>query len=56
MAEQSPREPNYDNVSFIDEYPELQKKVWLRKLARQRALGVTVLPRVIKFEPKKGTE
>jgi hypothetical protein len=58
MAEQSPseKEPNYDKVSFIDEYPELAKKVWLRRLARERQLGVTVLPRVIKFQPKKGTE
>lgn len=39
----------YENVAFIDEYPELRKRVWLRRLARERALGVTVLPKVIQF-------
>lgn len=38
-------EPDYDNVVFIDEYPELKKKVWLRRLALERAgkLAVTDL-------------
>lgn len=55
--EQTPKaEPDYENVHFIDEYPELAKKVWLRRLARQRALGVTALPRVIRFEKKKSTD
>jgi len=32
-------EPDTENVVYIDEYPELQKRVWLRRLAQQRALG-----------------
>lgn len=35
------------NVHFIDEYPELQKRVWLRRLAQERlsqqALRLTVI-------------
>lgn len=31
--------PNTENVVYIDEYPELQKRVWLRRLAQQRRLG-----------------
>lgn len=27
------------NVVYIDEYPELAKRVWLRRLNRQRQLG-----------------
>lgn len=33
------------NVVYIDEYPELKKKVWLRRLSQQRvaeALGQVV--------------
>lgn len=30
-------EPDYENVVFIDEYPELKKQVWLRRLAAERA-------------------
>ena len=39
------QEPNTENVVYIDEYPELQKKVWLRRLAQERAgkLAVTDL-------------
>lgn len=33
------REIDYENVVFIDEYPELAKRVWLRRLARDRSLG-----------------
>lgn len=32
-------EPNTENVVYIDEYPELAKKVWLRRLNAQRQLG-----------------
>ncbi len=28
-----------ENVVYIDEYPELAKRVWLRRLARDRSLG-----------------
>lgn len=30
------------NVHFIDEYPELAKRVWLRRLHAQRQLGTVV--------------
>lgn len=30
---------NTENVVYIDEYPELAKRVWLRRLARDRSLG-----------------
>ena len=49
--------PNTENVHFIDEYPELAKKVWLRRLAEQRlarlALGDQAEPvycKVMRFE------
>lgn len=45
-------EPDYTNVVFIDEYPELAKKVWLRRLAASRKLGsaaLHVLPTPIEF-------
>ena len=29
-------EPDTTNVHYIDEYPELAKKVWLRRLAESR--------------------
>ena len=29
-------EPDTDNVVYMDEYPELAKKVWLRRLAVSR--------------------
>lgn len=32
-------EPNTENVVYMDEYPELKKRVWLRRLAQQRAIG-----------------
>lgn len=38
MAENYP-EPDIDNVHFIDEYPELKKRVWLRRLNTERLLG-----------------
>lgn len=49
--EQQPREPNYDNVSFIDEHPELVKKVWLRRLARDRQLGRSGLSHLTEIIP-----
>jgi len=37
-------EPDNSNVVYIDEFPELQKKVWLRRLNEQRRrIGETVL-------------
>jgi len=44
-------QPNTENVVYIDEYPNLKKKVWLQRLAAQRATSEIVeMPRVIKFE------
>lgn len=41
------KEPDTTNVSYIDEYPELKKRVWLRRLAAQRlggdAVGTTII-------------
>lgn len=34
-------EPDTENVLYMDEYPELAKKVWLRRLNAQRMLGNT---------------
>lgn len=36
----SERDPNTDNVHFMDEYPDISKKLWLRRLNAQRHLGV----------------
>lgn len=36
-------EPSYENICFIDEYPELQKKCWLRRLNASRSMGQLVL-------------
>jgi hypothetical protein len=32
-------EPDTENVVYIDEYPELAKRVWLRRLAASRLMG-----------------
>lgn len=40
MAEQ---EPNTENVCYIDEYPELAKRCWLRRLDAQRRVGQLAL-------------
>lgn len=42
-------EPDYTNVVFIDEYPELRKRVWLRRLAEQRQVGTVALTEIITF-------
>ena len=39
----SEREPDTTNVHYIDEYPELQTRVWLRRLHQDRAMGRTAL-------------
>jgi hypothetical protein len=36
-------EPDTENVVYIDEYPELQKRVWLRRLHQQRNMGQLAL-------------
>lgn len=42
---ESEQKPNTDNVCFMDEYPELAKKCWLRRLDTQRQMGQLVLLR-----------
>ena len=37
------RGPDYTNVVFIDEYPELTKRSWLRRLDRDRSIGQLAL-------------
>ena len=32
-------EPDTNNVVYMDEYPELKKRVWLRRLNDQRRIG-----------------
>jgi len=36
-------EPNTENVLYMDEFPELKKRVWLRRLSQQRAVGNVAL-------------
>lgn len=52
-VEREPSEEDlYENVTFIDEHPEAKKKVWLRRLNRDRQLGragVTGVTRVYQF-------
>jgi len=43
------KEPDTQNVLYIDEYPELAKRVWLRRLAQERAVGIKALENVIIF-------
>lgn len=46
--------PDTENVVYLDEYPELAKRVWLRRLNQQRQVGVAVVhqlqtPKVIEL-------
>lgn len=44
------KEPDTENVVYMDEYPELAKRVWLRRLNEQRReMGQLVL-----FESEMG--
>ncbi len=46
---------NTDNVHFMDEYPDLAKKVWLRRLNQERLLGREALTLILPFpEPPDG--
>ena len=36
-------EPNTENVHYMDEYPELKKRAWLRRLDAQRRMGQLLL-------------
>lgn len=52
------KDPDTTNVVYIDEYPELKKRVWLRRLAEQRAaqqiVGLTVILPFDRPEPPDG--
>ena len=37
------KEPNTENLVYIDEYPELAKRVWLRRLNQERQLGTAAV-------------
>lgn len=41
--------PDIENVVYIDEYPHLHKKVWLRRLAQERAGKLIQLNDIIIF-------
>jgi len=43
------REPDTDNVVYLDEYPDLHKKVWLQRLNAQRQSGKVITPKVVEF-------
>lgn len=42
-------EPDTSNVVYIDEYPELAKRVWLRRLHQERTVGIKALENLIIF-------
>lgn len=47
--------PDTTNVLYIDEYPELQKRVWLRRLAQERQVGLVATSQIIEFpQPPDG--
>lgn len=48
-------EPDTENVVYIDEYPELAKKVWLRRLNAQRRLGTAVVKPLLLVLPTEYT-
>lgn len=45
--------PDITNVVYIDEYPELKKRVWLRRLAQERA-GQLATTDLIIFPTEQG--
>lgn len=46
------KEPDITNVVYIDEYPELAKKVWLRRLAESRLASKAVESTTILYLPE----
>lgn len=49
------KEPDTTNVHYIDEYPELKKRVWLRRLNQERQLGKEAVGKIIVLpEPPDG--
>jgi hypothetical protein len=47
-------EPDTTNVVYIDEYPELAKKVWLRRLAASRQMGQVISLQNLIIFPDRG--
>lgn len=45
-------EPDTTNVHYIDEYPELAKKVWLRRLAESRLAAKAIETTQIIYLPE----
>ena len=44
-------EPDIENVVYMDEYPELKKRVWLRRLVQERLGGsVVAMTTIVPFE------
>lgn len=49
------QEPDITNVVYIDEYPELAKRVWLRRLGQARQVGKEAVSKIIYLpEPPDG--
>lgn len=47
-------ELNNENIVYMDEYPELKQRVWLRRLAKERLSKVAVaMTTVVQFERPK---
>ena len=46
------KEPDTTNVHYIDEYPELTKRVWLRRLAAERLAPRAVEATTIIYLPE----
>lgn len=42
-------EPDTTNLVYMDEYLELQGRVWLRRVHAQRQMGIIVLPQILDF-------
>ena len=49
------KEPDTENVVYIDEYPELAKKVWLRRLNAERRLGTNAVKPLLLVLPTEYT-
>lgn len=45
-------EPDTENVVYMDEYPELRKKVWLRRLAVARLSETAIEATTIIYLPE----
>lgn len=43
------QEPDYTNVHFMDEYPELERRVRLRRLDDQRRIGRAAAAEILYF-------